>query len=252
MRMIRHLALPLAMLMAGTGTLAAAQSAPPTESATDAAALPEPDPERLAAAERVVDRIWPLGTFRRVMDSTVDSTVAMATGAAEAIATTEWVPDGDSKEGRRARHEARTGRPLSGTAEDANAAMPSSEDVEAQMRRMNDIMLPIFERMEPPIRTALTRVYARRYSVIELNELDSFFATPTGARYAADSITIMNDPEMVQAMATVMGDLMPALMGAAMDPANAGAAAAATDAAAAAAAAAADAAAMDAAAVKVE
>lgn len=227
----------------------AAQSAPAPDAATGAAALPEPDPERLAAAERVVDRIWPLGTFRRVMDSTVDSTVAMVTGAGEAMVDAAWNLEDNSKEARRAQHEARTGRPLSGTAEGETAAVPSGEDVEAQMRRMNDVMLPIFERMEPPIRAALTRVYARRYSVVELNELDTFFSTPTGARYAADSITIMNDPEMVQAMATVMGDIMPALMGAAMDPANADAA---TTAAADAAAAAADAAVMDAAGVRVE
>lgn len=235
MRMIRHFALPLVMLMACTGTVAAAQSAPATEAATDAAALPEPDPERLAAAERVVDRIWPVGTFRRVMDSTIDSTMAMVTGAGEAMAETAWIPEDNSKDARRAQHEARTGRPLSGTSEDDAAATASSEEAEAGFRRMNEAMIPIFERIEPPIRAAIARIYARRYSLSELGELDAFFATPTGARYAEDSLTLMNDPEMVQTMASMMGELMPAIMGAAMDQATAAgadAAAAAADAAA--------------------
>lgn len=235
MRMIRHFALPLVMLMACTGTVAAAQSAPATEAATDAAALPEPDPERLAAAERVVDRIWPIGTFRRVMDSTIDSTMAMVTGAGEAMAQTAWIPEDNSKDARRAQHEARTGRPLSGTSEGDATATASSEEAEAGVRRMTEAMIPIFERIEPPIRAAIARIYARRYSLSELGELDAFFATPTGARYAEDSLTLMNDPEMVQTMASMMGELMPAIMGAAMDQATAAgadAAAAAADAAA--------------------
>lgn len=221
MRMIRHFALPLVMLMACTGTVAAAQSAPATEAATDAAALPEPGPERLAAAERVVDRIWPVGTFRRVMDSTIDSTMAMVTGAGEAMAETAWIPEDNSKDARRAQHEARTGRPLSGTSEGDAAATASSEEAEAGVRRMTEAMIPIFERIEPPIRAAIARIYARRYSLSELGELDAFFATPTGARYAEDSLTLMNDPEMVQTMASMMGELMPAIMGAAMDQATA-------------------------------
>ena len=252
MRMIRHFALPFAMLVAGTGTLAAAQSAPVMEPAMDAVeSLPEPDPERLAAAERVVNRIWPLGTLRRVTESTVDSTVAMVAGVGEGMATTEWAATDDSKEARRARHEERTGRPLSGTTEgDGAGVMRSSEDVAAEMRRMNEVMLPIFERIEPPIRMALARIYARRYSLAELGELDAFFATPTGARYAADSMTLMNDPEMVQAMASVVGELLTAVPAAMMGLDAQAAGAADADAAADAAGAAVDAAAT--AAVKVE
>ena len=236
MRMIGRIALPLAMMLAGTGAVATAQTAPTAQPATDATALPEPDPERLAAAERVVDRIWPIGTFRRVMDSTIDSTMAMVGGVDDAMADTAWIPDENSKEGRRAQHEARTGRPLSGAAEGDAAATAASEEAEAGLRRMNEALIPVFERIEPPIRAAIARIYARRYSLTELGELDAFFATPTGARYAEDSLTLMNDPEMVQTMASMMVELMPALMDAAMDQANATGADAAAAAAAAAAA----------------
>jgi hypothetical protein len=112
------------------------------------------------------------------------------------------------------------------------------------------VMLPIFERIEPPIRMALARIYARRYSLAELGELDAFFATPTGARYAADSITLMSDPEMVQAMASVVGELLTAVPAAMMGLDVQAASAAEADAAADAAGAAVDAAAN--AAVKVE
>lgn len=93
---------------------------------------------------------------------------------------------------------------------------------------MNEALIPVFERIEPNIRTALARVYARRYSLTELAELDAFFATPTGMRYASDSLTIMNDPEMTATMATVMEDAMAAIIQGAADAATEAAADAAT------------------------
>lgn len=189
--------------------------------ARDAAAPTEPDPDRLEAAGRVINRIWPLGTYRRIMESTMNT-------ATSGVTTPLWAPEG-SKEARRAQHEARTGRPLPGET-DAEATRAS---VEAGMAQLTSALASTFERVEPGIRSAMTRVYARRYSLTELNELDAFFATPTGSRYAADSITLMNDPEMVAAMAEMIDDVA----GADTAEAAAEAAAAAADAAASAAAA---------------
>lgn len=177
-----------------------------------AADLPAPDPERLAVAERLVDRIWPLGTYRRMMESTMSGLFSTVDGVEAAPA--EWMGD-DSKEARRARHEARTGRRIGGP-----AAEPRPEP---SLEAMNAALLPIFERIEPPMRAAIARIYARRYDLTQLGELDAFFSTPTGAAYAADSLMLMNDPEMVAAMQASTLEIMsaiPTLIGAAMGDAG--------------------------------
>lgn len=171
--------------LAGATPLAAQEAAPP---ATDAAAaLPAPDPERLAAAERVVDRIWPVGTFRRIMESSFAGMTQTVTGLG--TSATGWAAEDNSKEARRAQHEARTGHRIGGGAPERSA--------ESAMASFNAVMLPIMERMEPPVRAAIARIYARRYTLTQLGELEAFFSTPTGSAYAADSLTLMSDPEMV-------------------------------------------------------
>ena len=209
--------------LAGATPLAAQDTAPPPV-ADAAAALPAPDPERLAAAERVVERIWPVGTFRRVMESSLSGVTQTVTGLE--AATVEWAGDDTSKEARRARHEARTGRRIGG-----DTPEPSAEDA---MASLNAVMLPIMERMEPPMRAAIARIYARRYDLTQLGELEAFFSTPTGAAYAADSLTLMSDPEMVTAMQAATMEMMGALFSVPSEGSEGAAAEAAAEAAAAA------------------
>ena len=203
----------------------AAQAAPVADEA--GATQPAPDPERLAVASRLIDRIWPLGTYRRIMESTMGSADRMAEAT---IDTLDLMTATDDKESRRARHEARTGRPLPRAADEQAVAA----NIEASMAALNASMLSTFERIEPSVREALSRVYARRYSLDELNELDAFFATPTGSRYAGDSLTLMNDPEIVAVMGRVVEESMSSAAPHIADAADAAAAAAAADAAAAA------------------
>lgn len=219
----------LAMAALVVGTPLAAQDVPPLAVDAPTAALPAPDPERLAIAERLVDRIWPVGAMQRMMESTMASSVDAAAGMEEMAA--DWADGGDKAE-RRAQHEARTGRPLRRT------PPPETPTAEPSMAELNAVMEPMFAQMEPPMRAALTRIYARRYSVEQLGELETFFSTPTGAAYAADSLTLMNEPEMVAGLTEAMGAMMSAMpkamSGAYSEDAAAEAAAAAVDAAAAA------------------
>lgn len=188
------------LALASTSPLAAQAAAPATE---QAAPLPAPDPARLAAAERVVDRVWPVGTFRRMMESTFAGTMPAVAG--QEMATTAWAADDDSKEARRARHEARTGRRIGG-----GTPEPEPEDA---MASFNAVFLPAVERLEPSMRAAIARIYARRYDLTQLGELEAFFSTPTGAAYAADSLTLMSDPEMVAAMQAATMEMMSTLFG---------------------------------------
>ncbi|WP_033075490.1 DUF2059 domain-containing protein [Sphingopyxis sp. MWB1] len=48
----------------------------------------------------------------------------------------------------------------------------------------------------PGLFDAMARAYARRFTVAEMGEVEAFFATPTGQKYAVESVQVMNDPDV--------------------------------------------------------
>ena len=62
------------------------------------------------------------------------------------------------------------------------------------MRAMVDQMGTFFTTLEPELREAYAHAYADSFTLDELRDLDSFFTTPTGAKYAARYMTISTDP----------------------------------------------------------
>lgn len=76
---------------------------------------------------------------------------------------------------------------------------------------MSKGMIGMFAKIEPAMRDGMSRAYAVRFSEGELADINSFFATPTGGKYAAESMAIMADPQvmsgMMQAMPAVMQEL---------------------------------------------
>jgi hypothetical protein len=87
--------------------------------------------------------------------------------------------------------------------------------VETATRVMMAEMGTLMADFEPAIRDGLARAYAKRFTPKQLGELNRFFATPTGKAYAADSMVIFMDPEVMTAMTQampVMTKQMPAIM----------------------------------------
>ncbi|HEX8256493.1 MAG TPA: DUF2059 domain-containing protein, partial [Allosphingosinicella sp.] len=70
-----------------------------------------------------------------------------------------------------------------------------------RMRIFMDVMFAelekIMDREEPGIRNAMARAYARRFTVEEMRQLDVFFATPIGRKFALQSVMLMEDPELL-------------------------------------------------------
>ena len=60
------------------------------------------------------------------------------------------------------------------------------------------------DRIEPSYRAGLARAFATRFSAAELDELNRFFSTPVGARYAGESMLIYADPQVMAAMNELM------------------------------------------------
>lgn len=67
----------------------------------------------------------------------------------------------------------------------------------------------------PSLVEATAQAYARRFSVTELKDLQAFYSTPTGQRFATENLMIATDPAMtswqVRVMTTTQEELMPLL-----------------------------------------
>ena len=196
----------LGAALAAGATPAMTQTAPAQQGAP-AADLPV-DPARLAAARPVVDRVWPLGTFRRVMQSSMDQMTNSMLGAMFDMKASDVAKSaGDGKAAAAAGTET--------LGEAARRADPAfDERMRITMRVTTDEMATLMTRIEPDVREALARVMAKRFTAPELGELDRFFATPAGTKYASESMLLATDPEMIGASMKFMPmflEAMPAI-----------------------------------------
>jgi hypothetical protein len=178
---MKAFALGAALLLAAP---VAAQQAP-------AAAAPVAvDPVRLAAARPVVARLWPLGTYKRLMAATVDK---MMNGMLQQMMGMRPGDLGLPADGKVP--------PDKTMGEMAATADPHfTERMQLTTRVMFDEFARLMTPMEPAVQDALAHALARRFRVAELGELERFFATPTGTRFAAEAMLLGTDPEMLGAM----------------------------------------------------
>lgn len=61
--------------------------------------------------------------------------------------------------------------------------------------------------LEPEVRMELARAMVRRFSLAELKDINAFFATASGGRFAAEVFDLWNDPEVTRSMMQKMPDL---------------------------------------------
>ena len=169
---------------------ALAQQAPAPASAP---AQPEAtsDPARVAAAERTVDFVFPVGSYERLMRGTLDkltgSVLTTMMGLSPRKLGTTGNTDDESAD-----------TPFSQLANEADPYF--EERMRLSMNVVTDEMIALMTEAEPAVRAALTGSYARRYTVAQLADMNAFFATPTGTVFARDYLLIYSDPEMIEAM----------------------------------------------------
>ena len=180
---------------------ASAQVAPaPAAASVPAAPV---DPARLAEARLVVAKLLPPGVYRTVMGSSM----------APVIDTM-----GDSLKALPLRQVA-----AMGGLDAEQAAALDKVDVEQvlaiydpqwrersrlTMQAMFDAMGGFFTTLEPELREAYAHAYANRFTLAELRELASFYATPTGAKFATQYLTIATDPAISGEMRAIMPRMM--------------------------------------------
>jgi hypothetical protein len=201
---------PSALFVAVFGLLSvgAHAEAPATPAKVEAAAV-EPaviDPLRLEAAKPVIDRLWPLGTYRKMMDGTMSKMMDQIVGSMMDMPAKDLVGAVDaSGKTAKAVGDASMGQ----MAEKADPAF--RERMKITMDVMFREMIPMMEKIEPEVRTSLANIYARRFTAEQLTDMDRFFSTPSGAAYASQSMLVMMDPEMIGAMQKFAPEMMRAL-----------------------------------------
>ncbi|RZM20120.1 MAG: hypothetical protein EOP67_55225 [Sphingomonas sp.] len=189
--------------LALVGQSAFAQGAPTSVAQTAAHPGAPTDPARLAVARRVAARLLPPGVYKQLMSGSMDAIMGSVGGAMKAMPLGQIAQMGGMKV-----EDAQKLDKIDLTQIMAIYDPRWEERQQLTMHAMLGAMGDFFTTMEPELRDGMAHAYANRFSLAELTDLDRYFGTPTGAKYAATVTTIMTDP----AVMNTMKDMMPRMM----------------------------------------
>ena len=192
------------MLLLGATVLAAplaAQTGRPV-----AVAQPVPaaaDPARLAEGRIVIAKLLPPGIYRTLMGSTMAPMMDSMGDSLKALPLRQLATMG----GLDAKQAAALDKV---NIEQVMAIYDPHwrERSQLTMRAMFDQMGDFFTTLEPELREAYAHAYADRFTLAELRDLNAFFLTPTGMKYAAGYMTVASDPAIVAEMRAMVPKLM--------------------------------------------
>lgn len=165
---------------------------------------------RVPQAEQVVAQLFPAGTYRKMMDQTMGPMMDGIMGSMQQLPIADLARlGGVAEEDLAAMGE--------GTRGELSAILdPAFEERNRIMGQVSvDMISRLMDRIEPGYRAGLARAFATRFSSADLTELQAFFATPVGGRYAAESMLIYADPQVMAAMNEMMPamfEMMPGMM----------------------------------------
>ncbi|WCT74209.1 DUF2059 domain-containing protein [Sphingomonas naphthae] len=173
-----------------------------------AAAVSTASPARQALAVKVVAKLMPDGTYRRMMSGTMDKLMDLMVGQMTDMPLRDLAAIGGVPADRLQSVGPGTMKQMMGLLDPA-----FDERMRRTMKVTMDQMIGVMSGFEPRLRNGLARAYAGRFSEAQLTELDRFFATPTGSAYASQAMAIMADPAVVETMQGLMPELMQAMPG---------------------------------------
>lgn len=184
-----------AMLASAMPGLAHAQTAPGT--ATSAPA----DPVRLAAAEKAVAALVPKGIYMTMMRDKVPQLMDAVMGQMMGKKPGEMgLPPKDGAD------------PNETMGQTMAKADPAYEErMRIGTKVMFEEMGTLFDAMEPRVRAGLARAFARKFTLAQLNDFNTFFATPSGSVFAHEYLLTFMDPELMQEMMSFVPEMMKAM-----------------------------------------
>lgn len=202
MKIFRHLTLAACLAtapsMAFAQTMAFAQPAPQP--------VAELDPARHVAAQAVVDKVFPPGTYRRMMDGTMSQVMSSMTDRMMDIPVADLARMGGIPEDKLSKMKP-------GTLRQAMKIVDPAFD--QRMKKMIDVMMPaivdLMDTMEPDVRVGVVQAYENHFTTPQLVEMNRFFSTPVGTQYAAQSMLMFMDPAVMARMKDMMPKMMTAM-----------------------------------------
>ncbi|HSI17934.1 MAG TPA: DUF2059 domain-containing protein [Sphingomonas sp.] len=195
-KMIKLVGCAVAATLAGSALPAIAQQAP-------AAAVAPADPAHIAAAQAVVNEVFPAGTYRKMMSGTFDKMMGSMSDQMLNIPVADIARIGGVPE-----EKLKSVKPA--TLKQMMLIIDPSfqKRMDAVMPIMMSMMVDMMDKMEPDVRAGVVEAYANRFTTPQLAELDRFFSTPTGSVYAAQSMLVYTDPAVIERMQKMMPKLL--------------------------------------------
>jgi hypothetical protein len=168
-----------------------------------------PDPARMALARSVTAKLLPPGYQRKLMEDPFN--LAMAGLDHQLIMRP--VNDFAAEVGIDLPVEGMDGPPLVKLQILGILDPARQQRSRARWRLLRQAVIEVATRAEPHMREALATAYAVRLNAEQLQELDRFLGTPSGAAYASAALSVQFDPEVEGAAQTLNRSISDALPG---------------------------------------
>ncbi len=167
-----------------------------------------PDAATIAQAREAAGHILPDGTYARMMEGTFEQLMD------QIMASVMDMPMGDLAAMGGMAPEEMAGIET-GTMREMMAIIDPhyEERQKISIRIMMEDMVGLMTELEPAMREGLGDAYANRFSAEELAQLNAFFDTPVGRKYAENSLSIFMDPAFMSKTQEMMPQLMKAMPG---------------------------------------
>jgi hypothetical protein len=167
-------------------------------------AKPAPlDPATEAASRAVVNQLWPLGTYSRMMDSYMGDFMDGLTDQILSMRLVDFIPPEMQKD-----------MPKGPEARMTFKEMMAKEDphfverMKISMDVMNAEMKPIITKWEPTVQNIMVKSLGRRFTGDQLKDMSKFFATPSGAAFAKEWMVLYLEPDFIISMKDMIPDLI--------------------------------------------
>lgn len=166
--------------------LAATLIASPTIASAQAASAPAPvatpvEPARLAAAKALMEQIMPPATRDQMVTGMMTSIMHTMVQAMHQDETLSTVLEKDPRAG-----------PI----------------FERFMQRQQQLATDQLRAGLPGMLDAMAHAYARRFTLPQMHDMRTFFATPSGQAYLVQAPTLMSDPDVTAWMGNLMRSSM--------------------------------------------
>lgn len=159
---------------------------------------------RLPAAERIITLMIPQGAMGEIMGGLIDD-IFQPMIAMGPSPSTQTIADGIGVAPTELALDEETSDELAGLFDTAYR-----ERRDRQFAVLPEVLREMMTAMEPGLRTVMTELYAIKFDERELADIERFFSTETGAKYARESFAMSSDPRIMSASM----EALPAMMGA--------------------------------------